>query len=224
MLDERLSLVRELYRPCELGADIGSDHGFLPRALLLEDVCRRMIVTDISPKALSRAEANLRRAGLTDRVTLKTGDGFLPLDAPCGCVSVTGMGGETIAEMLAAGRDHLRGAALVLSSHTDLPTVRSAVQSAGYAFTAERLCHCRGRYYLVWRAEPGAQAWEPRELRVGRLLWQADSPLLREYAAFRAAVLQRKLDGLRSGAEPDRALLAEVEEDLAFYRERAAER
>ena len=217
MLDERLSLVRELYVPCALGADIGSDHGFLPRSLLLEGICEHMIVTDISPKALARAEANLRRAGLLERVTLEAGDGFMPITRPCGCVSVTGMGGDTIAGMLRQGHDRLRGAALVLSSHTDLPTVRQALQETGYAITAERVCLCRGRYYLVWQAKPGAQRWSAQELRVGRLLWEGRSPLTRSYAAFRRDVLLRKREGLCSAAGGDEALLAEVEADIAFY-------
>ena len=31
MLDERLSLVAAMYEPCHWGADIGTDHAYLPR-------------------------------------------------------------------------------------------------------------------------------------------------------------------------------------------------
>ena len=52
-LDERLSLAMDLFPACEEGADIGTDHGRLPCRLLEEGRCRRMILSDISPKALS---------------------------------------------------------------------------------------------------------------------------------------------------------------------------
>ena len=55
MLDERLSLAAALYEPCEWGADIGTDHAFLPCHLLRTGTCRHMIAADVSEKALARA-------------------------------------------------------------------------------------------------------------------------------------------------------------------------
>ena len=75
-LDERLSLAMDLFPACEEGADIGTDHGRLPCRLLEEGRCRRMILSDISPKALSRAEALVQRRGLQGRATLVVADGL----------------------------------------------------------------------------------------------------------------------------------------------------
>ena len=52
MLDERLSLAAQLYEPCALGADIGTDHALLPCYLLTHNICQEMILADVSPKAL----------------------------------------------------------------------------------------------------------------------------------------------------------------------------
>ena len=56
MLDERLSLAAQLYEPCALGADIGTDHALLPCYLLTHNICQEMILADVSPKALLHAE------------------------------------------------------------------------------------------------------------------------------------------------------------------------
>lgn len=53
MLDERLSLAAQLYEPCALGADIGTDHALLPCYLLTHNICQEMILADVSPKAFS---------------------------------------------------------------------------------------------------------------------------------------------------------------------------
>lgn len=61
MLDERLSLAAQLYEPCALGADIGTDHALLPCYLLTHNICQEMILADVSPKALLHAEESVRR-------------------------------------------------------------------------------------------------------------------------------------------------------------------
>ena len=72
MLDPRLSLAFDLYDPCDLAADIGTDHAHLPAALLQRGRCRHMILTDISESALENARMEMIRLRLTDRVSLTT--------------------------------------------------------------------------------------------------------------------------------------------------------
>ena len=146
MLDERLSLAAAMYEPCELGADIGTDHGLLPCQLLKENICQRMIFADVSDKALAHAREQAARQALTDRASFACADGLGALTAPCGCVSVMGMGGETIAGILTRGKDKLQGAVLVLSAHTDLHLVRQAVADIGYHIVREELCRAAGRF------------------------------------------------------------------------------
>ena len=218
MLDERLTLAAALYPACELGADIGTDHGYLPCHLLETGVCRRMILADVSPKALRRAEAEVARRGLQDRARLVCADGLDALTEPCGCVSVMGLGGETLAGILLRGRDKLQGATLVLSAHTELPLVRRAVLDLGYHLTRETLCRSGGRFYVFWRAEPGSAPMTEEEIRHGSLLYQKNTPLLREYLAWRRDVAQAKLAGLQIAAVPNAEALAQAEQDVDFYR------
>lgn len=220
MLDERLTLAAALYPACELGADIGTDHGYLPCHLLETGVCRRMILADVSHKALGRAEAEVARRGLGDRARLVCADGLDALDERCDCVSLMGMGGETLAGILLRGRDKLQGATLVLSAHTELPLVRRAVLDLGYHLTRETLCRSGGRFYVFWRAEPGFMPMTEEEIRHGSLLYQENTPLLREYLAWRKDVAQAKLAGLRVAAVPDAEALAQAQADVDFYRQK----
>ena len=218
MLDERLTLAAALYPACELGADIGTDHGYLPCHLLETGVCRRMILADVSPKALRRAEAEVVRRGLRERARLVCADGLDALTERCDCVSIMGMGGETLAGILLRGRDRLQGAALVLSAHTELPLVRRAVLELNYHLTRETLCRAGGRFYVFWRAEPGPAPMTEEEIRHGSLLYQNNTPLLREYLAWRRDVAQAKLAGLQIAAVPNAEALAQAEQDVDFYR------
>lgn len=215
MLDSRLSLARDLFVPCSVGADIGTDHALLPCALLQAKRCQRMLLCDVSPKALLHAEETVRRHQLGGRVRLVCADGLNALDEPCGCVSILGMGGRTLSDILHRGADRLRGAALVLSAHTEQALVRQAIVDIGYHLTDERLCLAAGRFYVVWRAQPGSQSPTPEAIRYGDLLFQEPAPLLNAYLEHRLTVLRAKRCGLASGSTP--ANTTEVDAAIAFY-------
>ena len=219
LLDARLSLAYDLYDPCELAADSGTDHAHLPAALLQRGRCRHMILTDLSESALRNARDEMIRFRLTDRVTLRAGNGLEPLDEACGMISVTGMGGRTIRDILLEGKEKLQGASLVLSAHTDLPLIREAVQEIGYHLDREEPCFCAGRFYLVLRARPGAREMTPREIRMGGPLFESSSEQLIPYLSRRLDVLLDRLRGLESAETPDEEQIAQVREDAEYYRE-----
>lgn len=221
MLDERLALVADMYERCEWGADIGTDHAYLPRYLLKSGICQRMIAADVSEGALSNARATLARSRLLDRAVLTLADGLDALDRLCGCVSVTGMGGDTMASLLRRGAHRLGGAVLVLSAHTELPLVRRAVSDVGYHFVREELCRAAGRFYVCWRAEPGNMPLSEDECRFGTLLWQEPTALHREYALWRMNVSRKRLDGLLKAAGPDRDAIRSAREEISFYQEKS---
>jgi len=218
MIDERLTLAAALYDPCEWAADIGTDHAHLPCHLLRTGVCRRMIAADVSPGALQNARDNLTRAGLLDRAVLTLADGLDALDQqPCSVVSIMGMGGKTLSDILRRGSNKLHGAVLVLSAHTELPLVRQAIADIGYHIVREELCRAAGRFYVFWRAEPGAMPLSEEALRYGSLLWESAHPELPAYAAWRMRVAQDRLNGLRAAAVPDTVAIAAMEQEVRFF-------
>ncbi len=217
MLDERLSLAASLYEPCEWGADIGTDHAFLPCHLLRAGVCQHMIAADVSPKALERARENLTHQRLIGRAEVVLADGLDAVTRPCGCVSVMGMGGETMADILRKGQNRLQGAVLVLGAHTELHLVREAIRDIGYHIVQERLCKAAGRFYVFWRAEAGLEDLSSIEIRYGRQLWQEDAVLLRDYAAWRRRVHQDRERGLLAAAIRNEEAIREVQADIAWY-------
>lgn len=217
MLDERLSLAASLFEPCEWGADIGTDHAFLPCHLLRTGICQHMIAADVSAKALSRARENLTRHHLINRAEIVLADGLNAVTRPCGCISVMGMGGELMGNILRKGQDKLQGAVLVLGAHTELHLVRQAILNIGYHIVQERLCKAAGRFYVFWRAEAGSEDLSSTDIRYGKLLWQEEKSMLAEYAAWRRRVHQDKERGLLAATIRDEEAIREVQADIAWY-------
>ncbi len=214
MLHPRLALACQLYRKCELAADIGTDHALLPAELLKSGKCCRMILTDLSRDALNRARLEMDRQHLSHRVELRVGDGLQPLTEQVEMISVLGMGGRTIAGILTAGKDRLQDATLLLSAHTDLWRVRLAVEKVGYHLVSETPCLDDGRFYLLLLAEPGPEELTEKEIRLGKRLTEAAPGLLLPYLRHRAEVSRAKLEGLKKAESPNKELLERVRMDL----------
>ena len=214
MLENRLRTAYDLYKTCSLAADIGTDHGLLPAALLRSGRCRQMILTDLSEKALSHARGEMERQNLMERVSLRSGNGLEPLHEACDMISILGMGGRTIADILQSGKEKIRNADLLLSAHTDLPQVRQAVMNIGYHLQSETPCCDRGRYYLIFVAQPGPEALTETEIMLGKKLISSSSPALLPYLQHQQQVLRNKISGLKQATHLSGEQIHKTEELL----------
>ena len=162
------------------------------------------------------ARAEIIRQRLVDRVDLRLGNGLEPISEKCGMISVTGMGGRTIRDILLSGQSRLRGASLLLSAHTDWHLIRGALHEIGYSLDREEPCFAAGRYYLMLVARPGGAEMTDREIRLGGPLFRSASPVLIPFLRRRRDVLQEKLQGLCSASCPDRKQISLLTEDIGF--------
>lgn len=217
-MDPRLTLAFEMYDSCELAADIGTDHAYLPAALLVSGKCKKMILTDISTSALKNAQSEITRLQLSDKAILRCGNGLLPIWETCQMISIMGMGGKTISQILTEGKDHLKNAVLLLSAHTDLDKVRSTIFSVGYHITAEEPCYDSGRFYLFIKAEPGYAEMTDQQIRTGVCILQSHATCLKDYLRRRMEVLSAKLHGLQTADSVDPLLYQQTSDDIEYYR------
>ncbi len=189
-LDERLQAAADLFSACDLGADIGADHGRLSCHLLHTNTCQRMIVADISDESLQKARNLLSLHCLDSRVEYRVADGLKALEGhKINCAAICGMGGALISKILTTGKSYLQDAALVICSHTDIPLVRKTLQEIGYHLASEKIVRAKGRFYVVMRAEAGYVSYTEKELYLGpQLLKQPDEMLLR-YLTWREGVV-----------------------------------
>lgn len=175
-LDDRLEAAVAMAVPCAVCADIGADHGHLSASMLSRGLCRHMLVSDISEKALEKARTLLGTMQLTDKVTFSVADGLdgAPLlREKLDTIFILGMGGETMAHILENGQQAIGGATLILSPQTDLPLVRQTLCRIGYRLRRETAVGVGKRQYILMRAEPALPdeaAYTNEELILGPIL------------------------------------------------------
>ncbi len=117
----------------------------------------------------------MRKQGLERRIAVRLADGLTVIapDDRITVVSLCGMGGETICEILEAGRAHLAGVErLVLQPNGAEPQVRQWLMSNGYRIVAEDVLREHRFDYEIIVAEPGYVAYNPQQLYFGPLLMQ----------------------------------------------------
>jgi len=187
-LDARLSTVSSLVPLCALAADIGADHGRLSCHLLGRDICQHMIVSDISEDSLKKARKLLQKHGLQERAHFVVADGLQAVQEPVDAVIITGLGGQSIAEMLLQSA-HLGQASLILSAHTQTELLRTRLMQAGYTIVQELIARADNRYYTVMLAQRGQADYSAKELFIGPTLRGTHSAKVSDYLLWRSKVL-----------------------------------
>ena len=87
-------------------ADIGSDHGYLPVALVRRGVIAAAVAGEVALTPFAAAERTVREHELQARISVRLASGLEAIEPQDGitAVSICGMGGETIRDILEHGR------------------------------------------------------------------------------------------------------------------------
>ncbi|MBQ7548250.1 MAG: SAM-dependent methyltransferase, partial [Clostridia bacterium] len=141
-LKPRLRMAAELVRDGVRIADIGTDHAYLPAALILEGRITGAVAADLRKGPLENAAQTVRANGLTDRISLRLSDGLANVSAgEADDIVIAGMGGILIAEILGACpflKDGSKRYILQPQSHSE--ELRAFLWSSGFRIFGESAC------------------------------------------------------------------------------------
>ena len=219
LLDPRLAAAASYVRPGSVLADVGTDHAYLPVSLLLEDVIRFAVVSDINEGPLERARLNAAKYGVTDRMRFVLTDGLEGLEPErdgVDDIAICGMGGELIARIV-GGSDYTRkpGVRLILQPMSSPEELRSFLAESGYAILDERLCRAAGKIYACLSVEYDGirREYTPAELLLGQANIEKRESLFGEFAETWLRRLDTQIAGRLKGnlsVEREEALREEI--------------
>jgi tRNA (adenine22-N1)-methyltransferase len=211
-LSPRLRAAAELVPRGAHFADIGTDHAYLPVWLILNGVIETAIAADLRPGPLERARETAKKYALGDRVDFRLCDGLTGLrPGEADTVAIAGMGGETIAHILAAAPwTRQPGLTLILQPMSTQPELRGWLGENGYQITREHTVREDKTLYTILRVVAGQMPpLTPAELWAGR---QSGDPLRGELLDGLIRKAQRALAGRQAAARRDEAALAQLTE------------
>jgi tRNA (adenine22-N1)-methyltransferase len=194
-------------------ADIGSDHGYLPVALMRRGAITAAVAGEVALTPFYAAERTVRENDLSQHITVRLANGLAAIEPGDGitAISLCGMGGETIRDILQSGKSHLSGGErLILQPNGGEQPLRQWLMDNGYRICFEEVLRENRFFYEIIVAERGdAVQYTAEELFFGPLQMQARSPafiakwqrLLRlkqktlaQFARARQAVSEEKMD------------------------------
>jgi len=192
-LGPRLQQIADCVPRCQVAADIGADHGRLSGYLLSQGICKRMIVSDISPDSLNKSRRLLKLHGLSDCASFIVADGLEAVEEPVDAVIISGIGGKTISDMLQK-HHRIAGARLIISPQTDQALLRKTLADLGYTLKIEFAVRASGRFYTVIEAVRGVCEYSAQQLYIGHNLSDNDGTTVFDYLKWRRDVVSTNRD------------------------------
>lgn len=174
-----------------VAAEVGADHGKISAYLVANDICDRIIVSDISGASLDKAKQLFTLRGLHDRAVFNVSDGLDAIDQPVGAIVIAGMGADTVQKILQRGLGRIGGASLILQANSNVHKLRRWLAEHDFFIDAERLVQEDRRYYVVLRAKRGIVEYSEKQMLLGPCLLKDRPPLWQDYLSWRRACMER---------------------------------
>ncbi|CRM52537.1 MULTISPECIES: tRNA (adenine(22)-N(1))-methyltransferase [unclassified Pseudomonas] len=197
-------------------ADIGSDHGYLPVALMRRGLIVAAVAGEVAATPFHAAQRTVRDNGLEQQITVRLADGLAAIEPRDGitAISVCGMGGETIRDILENGKPYLSGQErLILQPNGGEQPLRQWLMDNGYSILSEELLWENRFFYEIIVAErAGPVAYSAEQLYFGPLQMQARSPA---FLAKWQRILHQKQKTLASLERARQAVPEETRQEIS---------
>lgn len=222
-LDKRLRKIAEMVPQNSIVADIGTDHGYVPKYLIENEISKLVIASDVSEGSLSKTAVYVEEENLSDWIITRIGTGLDPIKPfEVDTVIIAGMGGVLISEILGESRKkaetYLR---FILQPMVGSNELRRYLIEDGFRIIDEELVREDGRYYEIIVAENGLQPL-PTDiyLEISPILVKKEHPLWREFLEWKIGTLEAIVSELE-GQHSDKSLrrLEELTTKINKFRE-----
>lgn len=188
--------------------DVGTDHAYLPTALLLAGRIRQAQATDVHEGPLRRGRETAALYGVSDRISFRLRNGLEGcLGTETDTVVIAGMGGELIAHILEQA-PWTREKLLLLQPMTAQAELRRWLTHQGYAVQKETLVREGEKFYQILQVQGGESSpYTQAELWAGRQQRGEKSP---HRLAFLTQLIQRRRRALAGMASSAKASTEEI--------------
>ena len=163
MISLRLKTIASLIDKEAIVLDVGTDHAYLPIYLIKNNLCQKVIASDISKGALTIAQNNLNKYHINN-VKLILSDGLKNINETYDTLVIAGMGFYTIKGILESGNIPSK---IIISSNNNLELLRKYMYNKNYRLEKEIVIKENNKYYSIIFYIHGKDKLSKRNIKYG---------------------------------------------------------
>lgn len=182
-LSKRLDIVSSFVSPGAKMLDVGSDHAYLPIALVKRGVISGAIAGEVVEGPFQSACQNVQKEGLTQQIQVRLASGLDAMTVEDGIeeIVIAGMGGRLISTILDQGQVKLQGIqTLILQPNNRENELRIWLEKHAYQIIAEEILEEAGKIYEIIVAKPGKMTLSWVEQTFGPYLLKSKPEVFRK--------------------------------------------
>lgn len=161
-------------------ADCGTDHAYLPIYAVMTGIIDKAIASDNKIGPIANAKTNIMKANLLKKIHPLYAEGLSYLNEDIDVVSVIGMGGRLIADILEkANTKYVKR--FVLGPNSEMSYLRAYLQDSNYKIVEEEIVEEKNKFYQIIVLEPGEMTLNELELEFGPINLKQKTPELEKY-------------------------------------------
>ncbi|WP_301358276.1 tRNA (adenine(22)-N(1))-methyltransferase [Enterococcus spodopteracolus] len=210
-LSKRLETVGRFVPEAARLADIGSDHAYLPVALMLKGKIDFAVAGEVVKGPYESAKRQVMKNGLSERIEVRLANGLDAIEKhdQISAITIAGMGGSLIRDILESGRQNQRLSGeerLIVQPNIGEKTLRMWLKENNYQIIAEEIIEENKKIYEIIVAEKKKQPidYSEKELMFGPFLLEEKNATFS--AKWQRELKQREviLEQLKNASEQNR--------------------
>ena len=216
-LSKRLNAVAGQITIGNTVADIGTDHGYIPIYMTLNDFSPKAYAMDVNEGPLMRASENIRKYTVEGKIVTRLSDGLKGLmPGEANSIVIAGMGGLLTIRILSDGKEVAESAdELILSPHSDVHLVREYLADNDYKIINEDMVLEDGKFYFILKVVKGVmELRDDVEKFFGKYLIERKDETMGMYLKKEEAKRLSILDKMSASDNAERVMELQAELEL----------
>jgi len=183
-ISNRLKTIAEivLSKQSQKIIDVGCDHALLDIYLLQNNSNLKIVASDNKEQPLENAKKNILKYSFLNKIEVCLKEGIENIDKKIDTIVISGMGEETIIDILEKDKKELEHVnRLIISSNNKYYDLRKKITSLGFIISYERIVFEDNKYYVIIEFVKGNKKYSNMELFMGPILLKNKDELFINY-------------------------------------------